>query len=83
MAHEKKSYELSAQEAMTMVRAYPEATKGESEIAGAIFDQDEARTFLQWLCGPEAQAIGAQLRAQRREEEESSHTQEQVLPCKR
>jgi hypothetical protein len=55
---------------MDIVRSYPETNEGQSEIVGAIFDQDEARTFLEWLCSDEVRAIREQLRAQR------SHTED-------
>ncbi|MBO0783318.1 MAG: hypothetical protein J2P37_31275 [Ktedonobacteraceae bacterium] len=62
----KKNHDLSAQQAMDEIRSWgthPEqASQGESEIVGAIFDQDEARKFLEWLGSPEARAIGQRLR---------------------
>ncbi|HVU68792.1 MAG TPA: hypothetical protein VHD63_16775 [Ktedonobacteraceae bacterium] len=70
MEQEQKRFELSAQEAIDIVRTYPEAHEGDAEIVGAIFDQDEVETFLRWLCGPEAKAIREQIRAQRLQGEE-------------
>ena len=66
----KHLYELAAQEAMDIVRSYPEHEGGESEIAGLITDQDEALKFLQWLCSPEAQAIAEQIRGRLAQGEE-------------
>lgn len=67
MEQEKQSYELSAQEAMDIVRSYPEDEGHAMEIAGLITNQDEALKFLKWLCSPEAQAIRAR-RSQGKEE---------------
>jgi hypothetical protein len=62
--------ELSAEQAKNIVRSYPDAPQdGENEVVGAIFDQDEALTFLNWLCSPEARAIGQQIRDQREPQE--------------
>ena len=68
MERQKEPYELSAEEAKDIIRTYPEgASGGNTQIAGVIFDQDEARALLEWLCGDEGQALIAQLQAQRKD----------------
>ena len=47
---EKKSFELTAEEAMAVVESFDDEPEGgEREIVGAIFDRDEVTKFLEWL----------------------------------
>jgi hypothetical protein len=53
----KESFELTAQEAIEILERQMQATKqgakkGKKEIIGAIYDQDEAIKFLEWLTNP-------------------------------
>lgn len=56
-----KDFELTSEQFIERMRS-PEASEGEPEISGAIFDQDQARAFLEWACGPEGEALRQQLR---------------------
>jgi ABC-type Fe3+ transport system substrate-binding protein len=73
MNKEDKRYELSAEEARNVIRSYVKPDEEQPGIVGAIFDQDEALAFLQWLCSDEVQEIRKQLRAQRTSTEDESH----------
>lgn len=56
------NFELTANEAIEEVRSWESTGEGECEVVGAIFDQDEAVAFLEWLMSDEARAIGQRLR---------------------
>ncbi len=53
----KESFELTAQEAIEILERQMQATKqgakkGEKKVVGAIYDQDEAIKFMEWLTNP-------------------------------
>lgn len=57
-----KDFELTSEQAIEEVRSWEITGGGKREVVGAIFDQDEARAFLEWLCSDEAREIGRRLR---------------------